>query len=78
MLLRSRGRCRKTGLGEASQRGPAHALRAEESRNPDSEIHAALGAGKGQPKDEVAAPSKIARSEFKGVSCPKGKAVCLG
>lgn len=78
MLLRSRGRCRKTGLGEASQYGPAHALRAGGSRNPDSEFHAVPDTGEGQPKDEVAAPRKIARSEFKGVSCPEGKAVCLG
>lgn len=48
------------------------------SRNPDSEIVAVPGAGKGQPKDEVAAPRKIARPEFKGVSCPEGKAVCPG
>lgn len=30
----------------------------EASRNPDSEIHAVLGAGEGQPKDEVAAPKE--------------------
>lgn len=51
-------------------------LREAETLTPKSTLLSALG--KGQPKDEVAEPRKTARSEFKGVSCPKGKAACLG